>query len=159
KVKNQGLVFMKLSDAPTTLKQLRKTPWKFQQTFKTPLEKLEPFVAAIVSLGLPKTASVTIQQAVFEPKHWINLLTHHSLPAKYGKGMGLIATGESEIQELLRAAFSDPVDFIFVPSPKRFVIYADHDEFTTFYANTTSQTNRIAEGLSTLGVKRVPEYT
>lgn len=83
---------MKLSAASSTLKQLRKSPWKFQQTFKTPLKRLEPFVATIVSTGLPQTASVTIEQAVFEPKHWINLLTRYSLPPKYGKGISVIAT-------------------------------------------------------------------
>jgi hypothetical protein len=65
---------MYVSDTSGALKQVRKTPWKFQQTFKTSLNNLQPFVAAIPSAAPPESACVTIEQAVFEPKHWIDLL-------------------------------------------------------------------------------------
>jgi len=68
------------------------------------------------------------------------------------------AVGQREIEELLNAALSDWVDFIFVPAPKPFVIYADHDEYTTFYANTGSNLNRVAEPLLTQGFEEVSEY-
>jgi len=64
---------MNVSDSPSALKQIRKTPWKFQQTFKTPLNNLQPFVATILLTASPETACITIDQAVFEPKHWIDL--------------------------------------------------------------------------------------
>jgi hypothetical protein len=64
---------MEVSDTPSVLKQFRRTPWKFQRTFKTPLKNLQPFVATIVSAGQSfKTARITIDQAIFEPKHWRN---------------------------------------------------------------------------------------
>src|SRR5580693_7252222 len=113
---------MNVSDAPSALKQLRKASWKFQQTFQTPLKKLEPFVASIVSTVAPQTACVTVEQVVFEPKHMIDLLTRYSLPPRYGKGVSVTATGQREIKELLQAAFADWVDFLFVPSPKPFVM-------------------------------------
>ena len=150
---------MNASDTASALKQLRKSSWKFQQTFKTPLKKLEPFVASIVSTGKPQTACVTIEQIVFEPKHLIDLLIRHSLPPRYGKGVSVTAAGQHEIEELLQAAFADWVDFLFVPSPKPFVIYADHDEYATFYANTRSNLNRISDALSLQGFEKIAEYT
>jgi hypothetical protein len=35
-----------------------------------------------------------------------------------------------------------------------FVIYADHDEYATFYANTRSNLNRVADALFANGLKR-----
>ena len=57
---------MQLSDTPSAVKQIRKASWKFQQTFKTPLNNLQPFVRAILLAASPETACITIEQAVFE---------------------------------------------------------------------------------------------
>jgi hypothetical protein len=149
---------MDLSETPNVLKQFRKISWKFQQTFKTPLKNLHPFVASIISAGSPETASVTIEQAVFEPKHWIDMLARHSLLPRYGKGVSVTAVGREEMEELLQTAFADWFDFFYVPIPKPFVIYADHDEYTTFYANTRSNLNRVATALLAQGFKQIPEY-
>ena len=73
---------MQLSDTSRAVKQIRKASWKFQQTFKTPLNNLQPFVAAILLTASTETACITIEQAVFEPKHWIDLLTRYSLPPR-----------------------------------------------------------------------------
>jgi hypothetical protein len=40
---------MTISEALHALKIFRKRPWKFQQTFLTPMQSLQSFVAAIVS--------------------------------------------------------------------------------------------------------------
>jgi hypothetical protein len=154
----EGGQIMNVSDNPSALKQIRKTPWKFQRTFKTPLNNLEPFVAAILSTASFKTACITIEQAVFEPKHWIDLLTRYSLPPRYAKGVSVTATGQQELEDLLHTAFTDWFDFLLVPTPKPFVIYADHDEYTTFYANTRSNLNRFVEPLSAKGFEEVAEY-
>jgi hypothetical protein len=68
------------------------------------------------------------------------------------------AVGAQEMQELLHTAFTDWFDFLFVPTPKPFVIYADHDEYTTFYANTRSNLNRVVEALVAQGFEEVAEY-
>ena len=149
---------MNVSDAPSALKQIRKASWKLQQTFKTPLNNLQPYVAAILSAASPETACVTIEQAIFEPKHWIDLLTRYSLPPRYSKGVSVTAVGAEEMQELLHTAFTDWFDFLFVPTPKPFVIYADHDEYTTFYANTRSNLNRVVAALVAQGFEEVAEY-
>jgi hypothetical protein len=118
---------------------------------------LRPFVTAILSTASPETACITIEQAVFEPKHWIGLLTRYSLPPRYGKGVSVTAVGRQEMEELLHTAFTDWFDFLFVPTPKPFVIYADHDEYTTFYANTRSNLRRLVETLSAQRFKEIAE--
>jgi hypothetical protein len=150
---------MKLSQLQGNLKRFRRTPWRFQQTFQTPLKKLKPFVATIFSSLEPLSgACLTIDQVVFEPKHLINLLAGHSLPPQYGHEWSITADCKTETEELLEAALGDWVDFVFIPVPKPFVIYADHDEYITFYANTKSNLNRVAQALTTAGFDSVPDY-
>jgi hypothetical protein len=150
---------MKLSKASSPLKQLHKTAWKFQHTFRTPRRNLSSFVSTILSSGPPlQTACVTIEVAVLEPEHLIGVLTRNSLAPQYQKGTSVIADGQQEIEDLLCAALYDCMDFLFVPAPKPFVIYADHDEYTTFYANTRSNLNRVADALLANGFEEVPEY-
>lgn len=147
------------SEATDTLKKFRGTPWKFQQTFVTPLRRLQNYVEVIVSANQKmKSGCVTIEQAVFEPKHLIKLLSSYSLPLRYGCGVSLTANGQQEVQMLLLAIFSDWVDFIFVPRPQSFVIYADHDEYTTFFADSRSNLNRIAKALADGGFEMIPDY-
>jgi len=150
---------MTLSGAQGALSRFRRTPWRFQQTFYTPLKNLPPFVATVASAHQPlQAASVTIEQVVFEPKNLNALLAKHSLSCEDFHKWSVTAAGEREIAELLEAALGDWLDFTFVPTPKPFVIYADHDEFTTFYANTKSNLNRVIQALSTRGFKEVEDY-
>ena len=151
---------MTLSEVPGGLKRFRRSPWRFQTTFRTPLKELQPFVATIIAAhDAPQTGRVTIEQIVFDPKHLNALLAKHSLPARqYGTDWSLVASGSEEVAELLETALSDWIDFIFVPTPKPFVIYADHDEYVTFYANTKSNLNSVVHALSGQGFKRVEGY-
>src|SRR5436305_13727763 len=72
---------MTLSATLGSLKNLRKVSWRFQQTFLTPLQNLQPFVATIIS-GREQIqgATVTIDSVVFEPKHLHALLASQRLP-------------------------------------------------------------------------------
>ena len=89
---------MEVSFASSPLKQLGKTPWKFQRTLRTPLKSLQSFVSTILSSGPSlETGRITIEEAVFEPKRLIEVLTGHSLPFQYGKGTSVLAEGEQEI--------------------------------------------------------------
>jgi hypothetical protein len=88
----------------------------------------------------------------------MDLLTRYSLPPRYGKGVSVTAVGPQEVQELLYTAFTDWFDFVFVPTPKPFVIYADHDEYTTFFANVRSNLNRVVGALVVQGFEQVAEY-
>ncbi len=150
---------MTLSEAPGALKRFRRTAWRFQQTFHIPSQNLQPFVAAIVAAREPlQGGCVTLDDIVFEPKHLIALLASHSLPPLLARESAITAATAREVAELLKAALGDWVDFMLVPTPKRFVIYADHDEYTTFYANTKSNLNGMIEALSAKGFQSVPDY-
>jgi len=150
---------MTLSEASGALKKFRRTPWKFQQTFLTPLQSVQSFVEAIMSTNPQmKSGCVTIEQAVFEPTHLINLLASLSIPPRYECDVSLTAIGQQEVETLLHAVFNDWIDFIFVPEPKSFAIYADHDEYTTFFAHTRSNLNRVVKALADDEFKMVQDY-
>jgi hypothetical protein len=149
---------MTVAEAPGAVKQFRKKAWKFQQTFQTPLNNLQAFVKIIVEVQGIQGGSLTIDQVVFEPKHLIRLLGSHSLSARYQRGLSISAHGQQELLALLEAALSDSVDFVFVPEPRPTAIFADHDEFTTFFANTRSNLNRVVTELSERGFKTIRDY-
>ena len=73
-------------------------------------------------------------------------------------GTGCLSTGRYEVELLLEAALSDWINFLFVPAPEQFVMYADHDEYTTFYTGAKSSLDRIAGDLSAKGFARVSDY-
>ncbi|MCI0350760.1 MAG: hypothetical protein L0Z53_15150 [Acidobacteriales bacterium] len=116
-------------------------------------------MATIVSAAGPmQSGCVTIDGVIFDPKHLTALLAKFSLPPEYGSEWSVTAHGQQEVQELLQAVLSDWIDFAFTPAPKPFVIYADHDEYTTFYANTKSNLNRVVNALSEQGFERIDDY-
>lgn len=146
-------------EARETLEKFRGNPLEFEQTFETPLQNLQAFVEAIVSVGEGvKAGSLTIDQVVFEPKALVGMLTSHSIPPTYERGLCLTATGQKEVEELLRAVLSEWIDFLFIPESQSFAIYADHDEFTTFYAHSRANLDRMVRGLSDRGFKVVVNY-
>lgn len=150
---------MTRSEAIKVLEEFRANPWEFQLTFETPLKSLEPFVKTILAeLKATKKVSVTIDLVVFEPRHLIVLLTNHSIVPTYDRGVCLTTTDRSESEELLRVTLSEWIDFLFIPEPPLFAIYADHDEFTTFYAHAPSILEHVAEALSGQGFKREMNY-
>ena len=141
------------------LKRLRKTPWRFQQTFRTPLKQLQPFVATIIG-AIPsiQSATLTLHKMAFDPEHLIKLTKQNPLDAARDTEWSVTAENAEEAHLLLHAALTDWVDFAFVPSPKPFVIYADHDEYTTFFANTKSNLNRVVQALCSEGFDTVDYF-
>jgi hypothetical protein len=75
-----------------------------------------------------------------------------------GREWTITARDTGEVEELLEAALSDWLHFLFVPTPKPFVIYADPDEFITFYANKKSNLSGVVEALSAKGFKVVSDF-
>ena len=63
------------------------------------------------------------------------------------------------MEELLQTAFTEWFDFLFVPTPMPFVIYADHDEYPTFYSNTRSNLNRVVTRLVAHGFEQLTGYS
>ena len=147
---------MTLSATSGALKHLCKVCWRFQQTFLTPLQKLQLFVETIISTRKQiEGGTLTVDSIVFEPENLNALLATRSLPPCLLKESSIEVTGRVEVGALLKAAFGDPVDFWFVPAPKPFVIYADHDEYTTFFANSKSNLNGVVEPLLKQGFETV----
>jgi hypothetical protein len=147
---------MTLSAISGSLKRLRNVTWRFQQTFRTPLRNLSPFVATIISARQQiEGGTLTIDSIVFEPKNLNALLAGFSLPPALQRESFIEAVGCQEAGALLQAALSDWVDFWFLPSPKPFVIYADHDEYITFFASSKSNLSGVVEPLSKQGFTTV----
>ncbi len=145
-----------LSATSGSLKRLRKIPWRFQQTFLTPLRNLGPFVQTIIwAREQVQAGTVTLDSIVFEPKNLNGLLAKCSLPPSLQREFSIAAAGHEETVALLQAALSDSVDFWFIPTPKPFVIYADHDQYTTIFANTKSNLNGVVEPLVSQGFQKV----
>jgi len=123
------------------------------------LKNLRPFVTAVIDAHESiQEGCLTIDQVVFEPKKLNALLAKYSLPVQARRDWSMVASGREEAAELLEAALSDWVDFVFIPEPKPFAIYADHDEYVTFFASTKSNLNSVADPLSAQGFKSVQGY-
>jgi hypothetical protein len=150
---------MRLTETPGAVKKFFRTPWTFQYTFQRPSGDLVGFVARIVS-AIPELRSgcVTIDKVVFEPTELLELLHSYSLPPRYKHDVSVIAENEGEVEALLRVVFREVIDFVFVPGPKPFAIYADHDDFVTFFAHSRSNLNSVVNVLEAGRFKSVPNY-
>jgi hypothetical protein len=132
-----------------SIKRFHRTPWRFEKTFQTPLRTLQSFSAAIIeSLGEVDRGVVTIDAMIMPAGKIDALLASNQIQQALRQDMCLIAETAHEVQSLLIAALSDWVDFLFVPSPRPFVLYADHDEYATFFANTRSNLGKVTSALS-----------
>jgi hypothetical protein len=150
---------MILVENSSQTKRFRKSPWFFQKTFRTPLKKLPAFVADILVVpGAVRDGTLTIESTVFTPKNLGVLLDLYSLTVPSTPDRGIKAAGSAEVSDLLEAAFGDAIDFWFVPDPKTFAIYADHDEYVTFFANKKAALGAIFEAFSAHGVNAVENY-
>jgi hypothetical protein len=141
------------------LKKFRRTPWRFQQTMEIPQGHgaHERFATAIVTAhGKIVEAMVIIDEIVFGTECMEALCPDHAALA-LARDTSLSATGH-DVPELLAAALMDGLDFVFIPTPKPFVCYADHDQWITFYSNTKSNLNHIIEPLASGGYKLVQDW-
>lgn len=150
---------MTVANTPGAIKKFKRTPWRFQVTFATPLKQLDAFVSAILGHdGEFESAIVTIDEIVFDAKNLNGLLSANSLSAELSHDYSISVDGKASVRELLKTALSDWIDFAFVPMPKPFVIFADHDEFATFYANTKSNLNQAKQSLLANGFREILDY-
>lgn len=148
---------MNVSLTAGAIKKFKRTPWRFQHTFQTPLKDIDRFVAAILSADESiESGAVVIDQYAFEPKN-LKILLGNPTQA-LGHDCSISTAGRDEVRKLLRTTLSDWVDFAFIPSPKPFVIFADHDEYATFYANTKSNLNKVVMILLGQGFKRIEKW-
>ena len=150
---------VRISFEPGVTKQFRTTAWKFQQTFRTPLKDLERFTN-LVTDGIEELrgARLAIYTWVFDPKELYALLSAASLATDLPRDRIVHAENRAEATSLLRAGLAGWVDFAFIPDPKTFCIYADHDEDVTFFAATRGNLNRAAAPLRKNGYQVIENY-
>ncbi len=103
-------------------------------------------------------ASIAIDQVVFEPKTLKAFMAEYAIAGEIGHDVTIEAANQIEVQALLAAVLANWIDFVFIPREKSFAIYADHDEFMTFYANEKSILNQITNALSTKGFEIVEDF-
>lgn len=155
---------MKLSQVCGEVERFRALPLRYQQTFSTPLKDLNHFVATLLSQFGFETGTLTVELVVFEPENLLKLLAEHamspeSVRAEYFMHVTITATGQIEIAELLEAALGDWVNFVFVPTPQPFAIYADHDEYITFFSKEESTVSLVTAKLVSAGFTPIPDWT
>jgi len=150
---------MQLLDANGDLQRLRRSVAAFdQRTFRTPLDRLPEFVDCVLASDPPLAcASAIVEQVVFTPKHLDALLTSHDLVLKCHVGHTIVAADGAESTALLEALLADWLDFFFEPSPPGFVLFADHDEYTTLFAGVGTLRRRVG-ALKQKGFVEVSNY-
>jgi hypothetical protein len=140
------------------IQRFRAEPWPHQRTFKTPLKDLRRFVLTLLVPFSPAKGALAVDQVVFEPKNLLKLMARHSISGEGVWHLTYEAEGPRCIAELLEAALGDWVDFCFVPTPAPFAIYADHDEYITFYAGEEEQIAMIVATLEDAGFSSVADF-
>jgi hypothetical protein len=150
---------MKIESNPGTRKAARRFAGQFQRTFRTPLNRLPLFTEILLNAESPiRSAFVLMDTIVFMPRRVADLLAVNNLSTSITEGSAITANGPVECRALLTAALSDAIDFYFVPDPKRFLLYADHDEYTTVYTHSKGRLAQIADALKGAGVKEVVDF-
>jgi hypothetical protein len=147
-----------LREATKPILRFQAKPWPFQRTFKTPLKDLERFVSTIIDSYSLDSGVIWTNEVVFEPGEVLRLLEKHSIQIENRYKFTLQAKGQSDIAELLEAVLGDWIDFLFLPVPELFAIYADHDEFATFFFPTDSALNEMTSRLEHAGFLTVQDY-
>jgi hypothetical protein len=154
---------MKLAQVCGEVERFRASSLGYQQTFSTPLKDLHRFVATVLSQFRLETGTLAVELVVFEPENLLKLLARYSISpesvqAAHFMHVTITATGQEEIAELLEAALGDWVNFVFVPVPELFSIYADHDEYITFFANRESDLILVTTELVGRGFALIPDW-
>jgi hypothetical protein len=151
---------LRIQTIPGALKRFSRPSGTYQHTFRTPLDRLPVFVAALLAGAPPITAgTVTVKAVVSTPRHLASLLAVHDLPQDVGPDTTVTASGAEEVRVLLAATLADWLDFYFLPKPNRFLVYADHDEYTTVFSARRTAVSRIAAAMAVAGIADVPGYS
>lgn len=154
-----------LSHTAGALKQFRRRQWRQQRTFSVSRAKAVAAADAVVSLFGPESSgTATVDEVVFEPREL------EALFARYGVARGARrstydlhdwtagADNRDELAELLRAALLDGVDCVFQSTDPKLALYADHDEYLTFFCNSPGPLKSLERSLARAGISPVDDY-
>lgn len=113
----------------------------------------------VTALAPIEKGIIVMDGYVIEPKNLRKLLSANPQSMNFTHDWSIESTSIKSIKELLFATFQDWIDFAFIPTPQPFVIYADHDEYTTFYAMIKSNLNRVVQPLLAQGFTQIKDFT
>ena len=140
-----------LPSIPVAIHQFRANPWPYQKTLVTPRKDMASFLSALLASFPIDHGVASTDQVVFEPDNFLELLKAHNLPTENYWTFCAEASNTEAVTALLDAMLNDWIDFVFVPSPTSFAIYADHDEYLTIYVPTSSGLDQLVPRLELVG--------
>jgi hypothetical protein len=146
------------SAIPDAINDFRGDPWPHQRTIVTPRTRMSSFLSTLLSISPIEQGVASTDQVVFEPDHVLELLAGRELRPEDCWSLCASASGARDVEALLAAMLSDWIDFVFVPSPATFAIYADHDEYLTLYMPSEAALNQLVASIEAHGFSFVPDY-
>jgi len=140
-----------LPSIPEAFQQFRCNPWPYQRTLVTPRKNMASFLSALLGAFPVDRGVASTDQVVFEPDSFLELLKARELAIENYWTFCAEASNIEDVTLLLDALLNDSIDFVFVPLPESFAIYADHDEFLTLYVPTSSGLDHLVTRLELVG--------
>jgi hypothetical protein len=96
---------MLVSQSNGAMKKFRRTPWRFQQTFVTPLKQLTAFTGAILgSIRDVAAGTVVIDQVVFPAEALEALLSQRKLSLPLHQDASITGETSEEVQSTATAS-------------------------------------------------------
>jgi hypothetical protein len=143
---------------PGALEHMRARAGEHQATFVVPPERASQFAAALLCAGIGAAgARLVIDAVVFPPKHLQTALGNRDAEA-WLDAETILEAEPGEAEALLTAALQDWTDFWFVPIPGGFLLYGDHDEYSTIFAQRKGPLSHAADALRAVGFDDVDGY-
>ena len=142
-------------------KHCRRREWKCQTTCITPLKRLPWYTAVLVEQLRPfDRALLVIDQVVFDVPPVLKKLRRHAGERRsVHDAPGHAFENEVEaFRAVLKAALSDWVDLRALFSPSDHALWADHDEYTTFFSESSGKIAEVRRVLGEAGVQ-LTDYT
>ena len=138
----------------------RRRSWKRQTTCHTPLSRLPWFTAALVGQLLPFDRALLVVDAVVfdDPPELVAIrkAAGERRPLLVVPGH-LFEDDAKGFRAALEVTLSGWVDFRVLFSPTSHALWADHDEYTTFFSKSPGKVADVRRMMEAGGVK-LPEY-
>jgi hypothetical protein len=147
-----------LQSIPGTIHLFRTNPWPHQKTLVTPRDNMSAFLSTLLTAFPVERGVASTDQVVFEPDSVLGLLNSRNIEVENHWCFCIEASETDDVSASLDAMLNDWIDFVFVPSPETFAIYADHDEYLTLYAPSAEELLRLIAELELRRFSFVADY-